>query len=226
MATVSSATGTSSTAVANGTASSRSLASFSNNFDNFLTLLTSQLKNQDPLSPMNATEFTTQLVQFTGVEQMIQQNQNLTQLINLQTQGQVTNSIGYIGRTIEATGTSVQLANGSAVFNYNVATGATNATITIKNAAGQTVYTGPVTATSGARSFTWDGRNNAGVQQAEGTYTYSIDARGPTNQPVTVTTKLSGTVASVESLNGSILLHLANNQVVPVSDVLSVRSAS
>lgn len=221
MATVSSATGTQST-----TAPSQSLASFSNNFDNFLTLLTSQLKNQDPLSPMNATEFTTQLVQFTGVEQMIQQNQNLTQLINLQTQGQVTNSLGYIGRTIEASGTSVQLTGGSAVFNYNVATGATQASITIKNASGQTVYTGTVPANSGARSFTWDGRNNAGVQQADGTYTYSVDARGPTNQPVTVTTKLSGTVSSVESLNGQIQLHLATGQVVPVADVLSVRSAS
>jgi flagellar basal-body rod modification protein FlgD len=226
MVTTTSATGANTTpnTVASGAGSTTdsSLASFSSNFDNFLTLLTSQLKNQDPLSPMNATEFTTQLVQFTGVEQMIKQNQNLQSLINLQTQNQITNSLSYIGKTVEATGQSAQLTNGSASFPYSVGTGATGATITIKNASGQTVYTGPVSFGSGAQSFTWNGKNTAGVQQPDGMYTYSIDARNASNNQVAVTTKLTGVVTSVETVSGNIVLHIGN-QTVPISDVLAVR---
>jgi flagellar basal-body rod modification protein FlgD len=226
MVTTSSALGASTTpqtvATGSGSTTNTSLASFSSNFNNFLTLLTAQLKNQDPLSPMNATEFTTQLVQFTGVEQMIKQNQNLEALINLQTQGQVTNALGYIGKTVEATGQSVQLSNGTATFPYNVGTGATGAAITIKNAAGQTVYTGPVPHGAGAQSFTWDGRNTGGVQQPDGMYTYQIDARNASNSQVAVTTKLTGVVTSIETVNGNIVLHVGN-QTVPLSDVLAVR---
>ena len=204
-----------------GSSSDTTLASFSSNFDNFLTLLTSQLKNQDPLSPMNATEFTTQLVQFTGVEQMIKQNQNLQSLITLQTQNQITNALTYIGKTVEASGQSAQLTNGSATFSYNVGVGASGATITIKNAAGQTVFTGPTSFGSGAQSFTWDGRNTAGVQQPDGMYTYTVDARNAGNNQIAVTTKLTGIVNSVETVGGNIVLHVGN-QTVPISDVLSV----
>jgi flagellar basal-body rod modification protein FlgD len=229
MVTTSSAIGAATTpqtvATGAGASTNTSLASFSSNFDNFLTLLTSQLKNQDPLSPMNATEFTTQLVQFTGVEQMIKQNQNLQSLISLQTQNQITNALSYIGRTVEASGQSAQLTDGRASFPYNVATGATGATITIKNAALQTVYSGPAAFGSGAQSFTWDGRNSAGVSQPDGMYTYSVDARNAARAQVAVTTRLNGVVSSVETLGGNIVLHLGN-QTVPISDVLSVRPTS
>ena len=226
MVTTTSATGAATTpqtvAQGSGSATNSALSSFSSNFDNFLTLLTSQLKNQDPLSPMNATEFTTQLVQFTGVEQMIKQNQNLQSLITLQTQNQITNALSYIGKTVEASGQSAQLTNGSATFPYNVGVGASGATITIKNAAGQTVFTGPTSFGSGAQSFTWDGRNTAGVQQPDGMYTYTVDARNAGNNQIAVTTKLTGIVNSVETVGGNIVLHIGN-QTVPISDVLSVR---
>jgi flagellar basal-body rod modification protein FlgD len=232
MVTTTSALGASSTpqTVATGTGSSTTqsststLQSFSNNFDNFLTLLTAQLKNQDPLSPMDATQFTTQLVQFTGVQQMIQQNQNMQQLITLQSQSQISNAIGYIGKTIQATGQTAQLTNGSATFPYNVANGATGATITIKNSAGQTVYTGPTAFGSGAQSFSWDGRNTAGVPQPDGMYTYSVDARNASSNTVAVTTQLSGVVTSVETVGGNIVLHVGS-QTVPIGDVQSVTSS-
>jgi flagellar basal-body rod modification protein FlgD len=225
MVTTTSATGAATTpqtvATGSGSSTNTSLASFSSNFDSFLQLLTAQLKNQDPLSPMDATQFTTQLVQFTGVEQMIQQNTNMQTLITLQTQNQITNAISYVGKTIQATGQSAQLTNGSATFPYNVSSGATGATITIKNSSGQTVYTGPVAFGNGAQSFTWDGRNLSGMTQPDGMYTYSVDARNGANAAVAVTTQLSGVVTSVESVGNSIVLHLGN-QAVPISDVQSV----
>lgn len=226
MVTTTSAIGAATTpqtvAQSSGSSTDTTLASFSSNFDNFLTLLTSQLKNQDPLSPMNATEFTTQLVQFTGVEQMIKQNQSLQSLITLQTQNQVTNALSYIGKTVEASGQTAQLSNGHATFQYSVSPGASGATITVKNSAGQSVYTGPVAFGNGTQSFSWDGRNTAGVQQPDGMYTFSVDARNAASNQIAVTTRLSGVVGSVETVGNSIVLHVGN-QTVPVSDVLSVR---
>ena len=225
MVSTTSATGAVTTpqTVATGTGSSTdtTLSSFSSNFDNFLTLLTAQLKNQDPLSPMNATEFTTQLVQFTGVEQMIKQNTNLQSLITMQTQNQITNALSYIGKTVQASGQSAQLTNGSATFQYSVSAGASGATISIKNASGQTVYTGPVAFGSGTQSFTWDGRNTAGVTQPDGMYTFSVDARNAASNQVAVTTSLTGVVSSVETLSGHVVLHVGS-QTVPVSDVVAV----
>ena len=199
MVTTTSAIGAATTpqTVAQGSSTDTTLASFSSNFDNFLTLLTSQLKNQDPLSPMNATEFTTQLVQFTGVEQMIKQNQGLQSLITLQTQNQVTNALGYIGKTVEASGQTGQLTDRSATFQYSVAAGASGATITIKNSAGQSVYTGPAAFGSGTQSFSWDGRNSAGVQQPDGMYTFSVDARNAASNQIAVTSRLSGVVRMI-----------------------------
>jgi flagellar basal-body rod modification protein FlgD len=233
MVTTTSALGASSTpqTVATGAGSSTAtstastLSSFSSNFDSFLQLLTAQLKNQDPLSPMDATQFTTQLVQFTGVQQMIQQNQNMQQLITLQTQSQVSNAISYIGKTIQATGQSAQLTQGAATFPYNVGVGATGATITIKNGSGQTVFTGPAAFGSGAQSFSWDGRNMSGIQQADGMYTYSIDARNASNNSVAVTTQLSGVVTGVETVGGNVVLNLGS-QSVPISDVQTVQSSN
>src|SRR6185503_2408522 len=79
--------------------SSAAMAGFAQNFDSFLTLLTAQLKNQDPLAPMDSTQFTTQLVQFTGVEQAIHQNKSLETLIALQKDAGVGAAVGYLGKT-------------------------------------------------------------------------------------------------------------------------------
>src|SRR5262245_54521755 len=81
--------------------SAGSLVNFSKDFDSFLMLLTQQLKNQDPLKPMDATEFTTQLVQFTSVEQQIRQNQNMESMITLQHSTLVSSMVSYLGNTVD-----------------------------------------------------------------------------------------------------------------------------
>src|SRR5262245_48791469 len=92
-----------SSAKTNAANSSNALGKLSEDFNNFLTLLTTQLKNQDPLSPMDSTEFTQQLVAFTGVEQQINTNTKLDQLIKLDKAGLMTSAASYIGTEIEAT---------------------------------------------------------------------------------------------------------------------------
>ena len=108
----SNATSTSSTAAKGTAAASR--ATFGDNYDTFLKLLTSQLQNQNPLSPMDSTQFTSQLVQYSSVEQAIKQNENLEKLIAMQSSTQSANAVGYIGKSVDMSGERVGLVSGEA----------------------------------------------------------------------------------------------------------------
>lgn len=92
------------------------ISNLAENFDNFLTILITQLQNQDPLSPMESNEFTSQLVQFTGVEQQVLQNKNLEELIRLQSANQTLSAVSFIGKLVEATGDTNTLTDGEATF--------------------------------------------------------------------------------------------------------------
>jgi flagellar basal-body rod modification protein FlgD len=207
---------------------SNALAQFSNNFQSFLTLLTSQLQHQDPLNPMDSTQFTSQLVQFTGVEQGILQNQNLQQLIGLQTNTQMSNAASYIGMQVNGGGDKIQLAGGQATINYTL-TDATTAkvTITIKDSNGNVVNTLTETPTQlGAQSAAWDGKNSNGTVVPDGTYNISVQGFNSQNSPVSVTSGETGIVSSVNLVNGQVMLTTKGGQQIPLSDVTSVTTPS
>ncbi len=206
-------------------ASSNALAQFSNNFQDFLTLLTSQLKNQDPLSPMDSTQFTSQLVQFTGVEQGILQNQNLSQLIALQSNTQMANAVQYLGRTINDAGNQVQLSGSTGTINYNVSDPSTaKVIITITDSSGTAIRTATVdTPLVGADTFQWDGRNNTNSIVPDGTYNVKVQGFNSQNNPVTVTTGSSGVVTNANLVNGHVVLTTQGGQQIPLTDVTSVQ---
>src|SRR3954462_8367900 len=104
----------------------------SSDLNSFLTLLTSQLKNQDPLSPMDSTQFTNQLVQFSQVEQQINMNSNLSNLIGRTQQSIASNVVNYIGKTIEGPSSSAPLINGAMKASYNLTAKAATVTIAVK----------------------------------------------------------------------------------------------
>ncbi len=200
----------------------QALSGFGKNFDSFLQLLTAQLKNQDPLAPLNATEFTTQLVQFTSVEQAIRQNQNLESLIALQKSTQVATAVSYIGKTVEASGNEIILRDGQGTFSYTLPTTAASASVTITDAQGRLVRTGPGLTAAGTHSFVWDGRDNDNRPMPNGTYTVRVSAQDGAGQPLTVSTNIVGTVTDVALLDDIVMLTIAGRQI-PVSRVLSVR---
>ena len=114
----------SSSAAGNAVATSagKSRVGLADNFDSFLQLLTAQLKAQDPLSPLDANQFTQQLVQFSGVEQAIKTNEALGQLVALVQGDQLTRSLDYIGAEVEAEGGTIQLGAGApATVGYELA---------------------------------------------------------------------------------------------------------
>src|SRR5262245_13625608 len=158
------------------------------NFTQFLQLLTTQLKNQNPLDPLDTNQFTQQLVQFAQVEQQLKSNDQLSTLVSLQKTAQATQALGFVGETVAVDGASAPLENGQATWNLNVPKPAT-ATVNIKSATGQTVYSGTYTMNAGQLPFVWDGRDASGVQWPAGNYTMSVVAKDASNQPVPVSTE-------------------------------------
>ena len=146
------------------------------NFTTFLQLLTTQLKNQNPLDPLDTNQFTQQLVQFAQVEQQMKSNDLLSGLVLLEKSSEATAALAYVGSTVVVDGSTAQLANGQAKWTLNVSKPST-ATITIKDATtGQSVYTGTIGVNPGNQAFTWDGRGNDGRVWPDGAYTLTATA--------------------------------------------------
>src|SRR3954468_2877153 len=167
------------------------------NFNTFLTLLTTQLKNQNPLQPLDTNQFTQQLVQFAGVEQQINMNQQLTSLVNLQKATQVTSAMSFLGSTATVDGTTTKLANSAASWSFAVDKPST-ATVNIKNSSGVLAYSGSYPLTPGTQNFNWDGRGNNGVKWPDGDYSLSVTAKDASGNTVAVSTEVKGMVDSVD----------------------------
>jgi flagellar basal-body rod modification protein FlgD len=181
----------------NATGSGVDSQTLASNFTTFLQLLTTQLRNQNPLDPLDTNQFTQQLVQFAQVEQQLKSNDQLSTLVSLQKTAQSTAALEYVGKTVVVDGATTQLANGDAVWSFSAPKTA-SATLTIKNATGQTVFSSTYTVQPGPQQFDWDGRNNNGVQWPDGTYTMSITAKDASGQAVAIPTEVQGIVDSAD----------------------------
>jgi flagellar basal-body rod modification protein FlgD len=168
-----------------------------NNFTQFLQLLTTQLKNQNPLDPLDTNQFTQQLVQFAQVEQQLKANDQLASLVSLQQTAQQTQALGFVGNTVAVDGQTAQLKNSSAAWSFNITKPAT-ATFTVSNSTGQTVYSGTYTVQPGQQQFVWDGRGTNGTQYPDGSYKLSVAAKDANNETVAVATEILGIVDSVD----------------------------
>jgi flagellar basal-body rod modification protein FlgD len=167
------------------------------NFTTFLQLLTTQLKNQNPLDPLDTNQFTQQLVQFAQVEQQMKSNDQLSSLVSLEKSAQASTALAYVGSTVVVDGSTTPLANGSATWSLNV-TKPSSATIVIKDSTGQTAYSGTYGVNPGNQQFTWDGRGNDGRLWPDGNYTLSASAVDANQQSVAISTEVQATVDSVD----------------------------
>ena len=208
---------------ASSSAANNGLAQLANNYQTFLSLLTTQLQNQDPLSPLDTNQFTQQLTQMTGVEQQLLSNQLLQQLVNQNTGGGLVGAVGLVGKTVSATDATAQLQNGSATWQFSTATPPATMTATVADSSGNTVWTGGLTPNgAGAQSFTWNGENQAGVQQTNGgAYTLTITATDANGATIPVSTNITGTASAVQQLNGTTMVTI-NGVQVPLSSVTGV----
>ena len=198
-ATASGASTSSSSALAQQT----SATTIGSNFNTFINILTTQLQNQDPTNATDPNQFTQELVQFAGVEQQLNTNNDLQALINLQKNSSgASASLGYIGQYVQApvTNGEIPLQSSQAELGYDLKTAATNVSVAIQDANGNTVQTIQGASNAGMNYITWNGQDSSGDQMPDGIYKFVVtatDADGTTQTPSS--TEVIGKVTGIST---------------------------
>ncbi|MBV9862945.1 MAG: flagellar hook assembly protein FlgD, partial [Alphaproteobacteria bacterium] len=218
--------GTAGASAAGSTSSTGSMnASVQKDYDTFLTLLTTQLQNQDPLSPLDTNQFTQQLVEFSQVEQQMNTNNYLSNLLTLQGSNDLIEAQGLVGKTVNLNDANAALENGQASYSYTLPSTAASTTLAISNAQGQVLWTGTGSTSSGAHAFTWNGEDSSGKTQPDGVYTLSVAATAADGTTLTAPITTSGAVDSVSNVNGTTTLTVGTAKY-PLSELLGMQSQS
>ncbi|HZP75884.1 MAG TPA: flagellar hook capping FlgD N-terminal domain-containing protein [Pseudolabrys sp.] len=192
-----------------------------NNFNTFLQLLTTQLKNQDPLSPMDTNQFTQQLVEFAQVEQQMKSNTELTTLVSLQQTAQDTAALNYVGQTVVLDGSTTSLDSTNGATWTLTSPKPASATVTITDANGTTAYSQTVALSSGTQTFKWNGTGSDGKQWPAGNYTMAVTAKDATGTAVSVSTEVHAVVDSVDLTQNPPTLSVAG-QTFPMTKVKEI----
>lgn len=192
----------------------------SGDFDQFLRLLTTQLQNQDPLSPMDSTEFTNQLVSFSQVEQQIRTNDYLNKQLTLQSLNLTSLGLGFIGLDIEMAGSFFR-ADGTkpSSMSYEMPDGVASASLSIIDENGTVVYSQKPDTGAGKHVLLWDGKNNEGQPVPAGTYELRVGALDAKQKSLTVTTNVPGHVDGIESGEDGNIVLLVGDRKVAITDV-------
>ncbi|MBV9548049.1 MAG: flagellar hook assembly protein FlgD [Alphaproteobacteria bacterium] len=196
-----------------GAAGTSAMAQLSSNFSTFLTLLTTQLKNQDPTSPMDSNQFTQQLVMYSQVEQQIDTNTNLKSLIAQGSNQAGTYASSYLGKTVSVTNGQASLTDGAANWTYTLGSTAASANLIVTNSAGRVVFTGPAETASGSHAFAWDGKDNNGNVQPDGTYKLSIAATDSAGNKLTTSVVSAGKVGQIDLTSGTPQFVIGNMEI-------------
>lgn len=191
-------------------------------FSQFLTLLTTQLQNQDPLNPMDSSEFTNQLVQFSQVEQAINSNQKLDNLVGMQLATMPSIGLNYVGMDI--TYRSIDLnydGTNPTKISYALNTDAATAELKVLDEDGKLIFSTDVPNDPGSHEYTWDGSMNGGSAKAPpGTYTVRIDAFDSEEEQIDVSTAVTGRVRGIEAQDGLVFL-LVGERAVALNNVIN-----
>ena len=220
--TASTTTGSTATGSTATTTTAASSAKLTQDYDSFLKLLTTQLQNQDPLSPMESTEFTNQLVQFSQVEQAISQNSKLDKLVGLQNNNQTQASLGFIGLDVEANGTAFTYDGKPVKMSYTLPEASTSTKIQIKNEKGVTIQTLDGARTTSRQEVTWDGKKADGSVAEPGSYSMTVMAPKADSKLMTAKTTVFGRVSGIEAGNGVTTL-MMGKVPVKMEDVITAQ---
>lgn len=191
----------------------------------FLTLLTTQLRYQDPLDPMDTAEFTNQLVQYSSVEQSIQTNAKLENLLKLNTANLGAQAVSYIGKTVQVLGDVMPLDGGKAKATYTLDKNVDSAIITVKDMNGKVVYSEQGKITTGTHEFTWDGKDADGNQLEDGAYQIEVTTKVPSGETnAKVMTTVFGKVTGVANDEKGVYVGLGDAVTANLNDILTIRN--
>lgn len=190
--------------------------------DDFLNLLLKQLSYQDPLNPMDSAEFTAQLTQFSSLEELTNINTTLNDVLSFQQSMQNASVANLIGKTVTVDGNAAFLSE-DAEINYELSAQAASVEITIYDGSGRVVSSKNIgSQEAGEQRYTWDGKDSAGNQLPEGSYTFQVDAVDISGNPVQAVTSGAGTVTEVVFEEGLTYIVLDGGIKVNLSDIKSI----
>ncbi len=196
------------TAVQNNTATQSAATQtatqgLADNYTTFITLLTAQLQNQDPLNPTDSNQFVQQLVSFSGVEQQIRASDQLEKLVALQQGAATGTAVSYLGKTVTLDSPTTALKDGAAEWNYSLGSAAGVTKITIKNASGTVVYSANGETAAGPHTFKWDGKTSQGDAAPAGNYTMTVESTSTTGEKLDAYISVKGVVKAVDLSSGA-----------------------
>ncbi|PCH80925.1 MAG: flagellar hook capping protein [Hyphomicrobiales bacterium] len=208
---VSTITGTTTGTAGNGTSNAN--ASLFGNFDTFLTLLTTQLKHQSPLDPLDTSQFTQQLVQYSAVEQQIKTNAQMKDLVAASSSANALAALTMVGKTVTALANDVEFNGATTSWTYEATSGGTG-TATIRDAAGTIVFEeNDIAYDQGTNKYIWDGRTLENGLAVDGIYTISFNANANGGNTPTLSTDITGKVTEIEFANGGALIKIGDQSV-------------
>jgi flagellar basal-body rod modification protein FlgD len=186
--------------------------------DDFMKMLVAQLQNQDPLKPLDGTDFAAQLAQFSSLEQLTNVNTELKNVGLNQMAMNYSQSVNLIGKNVVTNSGNSITANGSSIdLNYKLAKDAQSVTISIFSKDGKLVKSWDETAQkAGMNKVTWDCSD-----VDKGDYTFRVVAKDAKGQAVSVETMTAGLVTAVHFRNNQILVTV-NGKEVPLSNIIEV----
>jgi flagellar basal-body rod modification protein FlgD len=189
----------------------------------FMKLLVSELKNQDPLNPMESRDMIAQLAQLSSVERLDTINASLKALNSGMSDMSNNANVGLIDKRITADGSKVDLESAGAVaLDYSLNTAADKVDVVIRNSEGTLVRTLTLAdQTAGAHHITWDGKDDHGVRAATGAYTTQVNATDSKGNSVAYSQQISGLVSKISYQSGEAEL-IVNNSRIKLSNVLSI----
>jgi flagellar basal-body rod modification protein FlgD len=190
--------------------------------EDFMMLLMKQLSYQDPLNPMDSTEFTTQLTQFSSLEELNNINSTLEDVLSFQNSMQNAAVADLIGKTVKISGDDLSL-NGTATVDFKLLGDASSVKINIMDSSGKLVWSKDLGAQqAGNLTYVWDGQDLLGNQAADGTYTFEIQATDQKGNPVELKTRSSGTVTGISFDNGVTYLVLDSGRRALLSEIQTI----
>jgi len=202
-------------------------ADLAENFDTFLVLLTEQLKNQDPLDPLESEQFVQQLVQFSSVEQQIASNESLEALLSLQQSDAQLKALEFIGKDATVNTRYNLLKDGEATWEYGLAQEADSVELLIFNERGEQVRRLQGETGEGVHEAVWDGKDEGGNALPEGVYEIEVIAKDADDNAIDAATRISHRVTGVEMSGGEAQVSFGRGELVlPASLVTSVREAA
>jgi flagellar basal-body rod modification protein FlgD len=194
-------------------ATAKAQKSLSGNYETFLRLLTTQLQNQDPLEPLDATKFTEQLVSYSQVEQQIATNSSLNTLISVTRSSAGATAVSFLGKNAITAGQVSNLSDGNASWQYTLPQDATGLQVRVTDMNGNVVKTLTGEAKVGTHQINWDGMNTSGSPMPAGSYKLTVAATKADGSAIPVKVSGIGMISEIDMSGAEPVLYVGSRKL-------------